>query len=369
MTIYFGLAIDDLFYPLPGKTQGGNFYCGQKGLLYVLETHLGRSAHSFNNNFLRIEQYRQALLLHRLENPTVFYNQSFQADQFGTAEELLSMRDELLLSGWNFSQNETLPVRLKIFSEIEGLFSDAKDSSEFLYLLPGFADRFLFILNKLATRTIPVTKIILVEPFDLLPSHFQNLFSLLREKDVEVKEHLIDSDSDDGDLWDFKKLLTSPGETANKKSLKGDGSLLILKAKRETEAAQYLAKIFEKNPEFRPLCLIPEKSRSLDNALIQEGLPSMGIQSSSLARPSLQILKLVPAFLWKPIDPFKLLEFVTLSLKPLEDELAAIIASQLAQNPGLYSESWHIAINQYFKDLEEQNQQGNDLQAEDIRKQ
>jgi len=96
---------------------------------------------------------------------------------------------------------------------------------------------------------------------------------------------------------------------------------------------------------------VPEKNRSLDNALIQEGLPSLGILSASLARPSLQILKLIPAFLWRPIDPFKIMEFVSLAIKPLADDLAELIAIQMAQKPGLNSDSWRFMIRNYFSEL------------------
>ena len=78
----------------------------------------------------------------------------------------------------------------------------------------------------------------------------------------------------------------------------------------------------------------------------------MGILSASLARPTLQIIKLVTTFLWRPIDPYKVLEFVTLPLKPLESDLAVIIARQIAQRPGLNSDNWYASINQYFEELD-----------------
>ena len=132
-----------------------------------------------------------------------------------------------------------------------------------------------------------------------------------------------------------------------------DGSLLLIKANRETDAAAFLAKKIRLNPDYHPVCLIPEKNRALDNALVQEGLPSLGILSASLARPTLQIIKLVTTFLWRPIDPYKVLEFVTLPLKPLESDLAVLIARQIAQRPGLNSDNWYASINQYFDSLEQ----------------
>ena len=167
---------------------------------------------------------------------------------------------------------------------------------------------------------------------------------------LKFSKMIVNFQEDESDLSIFKKtLLRIAG--IKKATLKGDGSLVIIRSPRETEAATFLAKLFQQNQDFHPLCLIPEKNRALDNALIQEGLPSLGILSASLARPSLQILKLIPAFLWRPIDPFKIMEFVSLAVKPLADDLAELIAVQMAQRPGLNSDSWRFMVRNYFSDL------------------
>lgn len=74
----------------------------------------------------------------------------------------------------------------------------------------------------------------------------------------------------------------------------------------------------------------------------------MGVLSASLARPSLQVLKLAPAFLWEPVDVFKIMEFVTLAVKPLDDGLALEIARVLSEKPGLFSDNWFAAVLGYL---------------------
>ncbi|RMG80720.1 MAG: hypothetical protein D6714_14200, partial [Bacteroidetes bacterium] len=108
---------------------------------------------------------------------------------------------------------------------------------------------------------------------------------------------------------------------------------------------------------------------ALDIALVEEGLPSLGILSASLARPSLQILKLATVFLWNPIDPFKILEFVSLSVKPLADDLATAIADQMAKTPGLNGEGWNITIRRYFDELALRAANDPSIQVEEIRRQ
>ena len=74
-----------------------------------------------------------------------------------------------------------------------------------------------------------------------------------------------------------------------------------------------------------------------------------GVLSASLARPSLQVLKLAPAFLWEPVDVFKIMEFVTLPVKPLESGLALEIARVMAEKPGLFSDTWFAAVFSYLE--------------------
>jgi len=347
MIINFGLQLDDAAFPLLAQTTGGLVNLGPQGLLHTLEDLLGLGGYPGKNEHLRIEQYRQALQQYLDQEEEAFFKRSFEADQLGCATALLNMRDELLLAGWSFEFVAEMPERLKSIARIEQQLEKAEQQ-----LLSGFADRFYAVLQSLPEREQEIEQLFLNEPEALLPDHFQRLFKVLREKGVSISplpETVIEGDSD---LSQLKKIIARQSNNTEPIQLKGDGSLLVLQAERETEAAAFIAKLIKHNPAYQPLCVIPEKNRALDNALIQEGLPSMGILSSSNARPSLQILKLVTTFLWRPINPFKILEFVSLAVKPLDDELATLIAGLMARQPGINGESWFISIRRFFEDLE-----------------
>jgi len=379
MHIYFGLELNDSVYPKPTTTEGGVHYFGPQRLLEMLESHLGLIGHPNNNDYLRIEQYRQALIKHQKKSKTAFYKASFEADQLATATTLLSQRDELLMAGWDFDNNKETPKRLKVIADIEQILSPKRETKAnqvslfgemtTLRLAPGFADRFVAVIEQLTLRQQPIKTISINEPLALLPSHFQKLFNVLKIQGVRIDELNTPSPKQKTDLALFQQSLLAADGKKEKLSFKNDGSLLILNAKRETDAANYLAKLFQQNESFRPVCLIPEKNRALDNAFIQEGLPSLGILSASLARPSLQILKLVTSFFWRPIDPYKIMEFVSLSVKPLADDLATLIANQIARTPGLKGEGWYIMINRYFDELKERAAADKDINYNEIRKQ
>jgi hypothetical protein len=360
MTIYFGLELDSLV--VPERRESGVFYFGPKRLIGYLELHLGLSGHPQNNAFLRIEQFRQALIKHSGFHPEAFYVRSFEADPLATATALLNRRDELVLSNWNFVPNDNTPIRLKTIAQIENI---AQTHDNGMSLSMGYSDRFVELERTIQERSLPTFEFIIREPLEILPFHFQRLFHHLTELGHSVQYIQNECVEQANDLGAFQQMLL--GQKGSVKA-KLDSSILILKSKRSTALATFLAQLVQKNPDYRPVALIPEKNRTLDNAFVQEGLPSLGILSESLARPSLQILKLITAFLWKPIDPFKVMEFVSLTVKPLRDGLAYIIASEMAQTPGVHSDRWRYRIKLYFDELEERAKE-EDIDVAETRKQ
>jgi len=359
LTVYFGLELDEKVFPCGGEISTGLHHHGPQGLLLLLETHLGLFVSSSAIDYLRIAQYRQALQQYLKQSERTFYRQSFEADELATAEEVLNRRDELKLAGWDFMQSEKIPDRLADMAGVEKELSEADYHFEY-----GFADRFIVVLNECRKQPTPIRYLYLNEPRHLLPGHFQRLFECLEMHGTTVQQMPEPVTKGENDLAVFQRSLS--GVNINTKARK-DGSLLLIKARRETDVASFLAKKIRRNTTYRPFCVIPEKNRALDNALIQEGLPSLGILSASLARPTLQIIKLVTTFLWRPIDPNKVLEFVTLPIKPLESDLAVIIARQIARRPGLNSESWYAAISRYFEEKEAEAQNDSGIKVDRIR--
>ncbi len=343
MIIQFGLELEERCYPEQINTpESIEMVCGLYGLLQYLEKHLGTS-YPERNDYLRQEQYRQALATHLLANPTAFFARSFEADAIATANTLLSYRDELLLAEWDFETNEKMPTRLATLATIEQQLQVGLP----MYLYDGFAERFCKMKYWVTRLPIPLQKIYLTEPRDLLPFYIQDLWDVLESIGVEIVEAMPNElAKNTTDLFNFQRALLK--EPFQKGAVEGDGSILIIKGDRETYLAEYLAKMLAKNPSYRPVCLIPNKNRALDNSLVEEGVPSFGILSASLARPTLQILKLVSTFLWKPINPYKILEFVSLPVTPIHSKLAKRIAKVMADKPGLNSGSWRRMVAEFF---------------------
>jgi len=347
--IHLGLDFDNLVYNARGADSSGVVYAGPKKLVLWLETQVGLSGYPENTEYLRIELYRQALL-EWAETTTspCFYTESFAADRFATATALLSRRDELVLAGWDFKPEAACPNRLADLAGVELLFLKKINNPEAGVAAYGFADRCAAVFDWLKRRAVPIEKIILYEAAEMFPPFVRRLLDFLQAKQIPVETVLHPGAATDpnSDLAWLQGHLT--GLNKGKKVAANDGSLLILTARRDSDAAVFLAQWLAQNPDRRPAFLIPELNRVLEQALVLEGFPAMGVLSASLARPSLQVLKLAPAFLWEPVDIFKIMEFVTLPLKPLDDGLALEIARVLAQKPGLFSDTWFAAVLGYL---------------------
>lgn len=370
MTIILGLTLSDpkTLPALPGNIAGMTAM-SPAGLLRYLERFYALGAPTINREALRTEQYRQLIIAHQAASERVpFYEASFKADQGATAAELLSRRDELLSAGYLLSAApvKATPDRIAVLHELEALLND--DRYDF-QLLPGTTDRLLQLLAALSEKRHPRLSILVNEPRHLLPPGFRRLLTSLEGAGDTVSQ-LPEPEAPplDNDLgrWQRKlsglkapttaqpSLFDALPASSEPVELVGDGSLILLKAERETHLAAYLARLFRDNPKWRPGILLSLRTQTLDNALLTEGLPSLGIPSASLARPSLQVLKLITTFLWEPIEVERVMEFVSLVTKPLHWRLGQRIAEFLADTPGLFGPRWYGMLNSYFAEMEQE---------------
>ncbi len=355
MKLFFGLDLDSPRYPAPHQSTCGHFYLSPYTLLKTLENYLGLSGYEDNNEYLRIEVCRQTIQDLLTEVPGLFFAHSFHADPFATAKDILQRRDELLLHGWAFQITDPMPARLRDLATLEQAF---RAHGKLLY---GYADRYQQVIRQLKERKsiLPFTEIIICEEASLLPYRDEFLLRQVQGACMEQCSWHVQSVSPQAEpVSDLSQWQSFLYETKGKKAghaLRGDGSLLLLRAPSSNEAASFLAKLFVGHPNYRPVCYLADQARQLDQACVQEGLPSLGLQSNSSARPSLQLLKLTPAFLWDPIDPYKVIQFVSLAIKPIDQDLGKVIGGLMARSPGIQSDRWNRAIAQFFQRLEDQH--------------
>lgn len=330
----------------------GRLFAGPVRLLHWLEKQLGLDGREEQTDYLRIELYRQALQQFAAQaSDPPFYAASLEADRFATAQGLLALRDSLRTAGWDFAYSGDAPTRLRELAGVEILFRGKAAAPENVFLSAGFADRLEDVCRRLEQEPVFVGEITLHEPEASMPIALRRPVAIWRRLGVPIhsKEPVVSADPDT-DLGRLQQKLL--GDVSEKRPARCDGSLIVLKTRRDSDAAPLLAGMLAQNPSWRPLLLMPELNRTLEQALILQNMPPEGVLSASLARPSLQVLKLAPVFLWEPLDVFKIMEFVTLAVKPLDDGLALAIARVMADRPGLFSDRWFAAVYGY---LEQEN--------------
>lgn len=349
--ILLGLQLaEDNCLPVLGPGSAFDLALAPRAFVTFLEGHLGCAYPSGEVDFLRAEQYRQLCASYVAADPEVFFAASFEADQRATATELLSRRDELLSSGLSLQRlGREAPPRLAVIGAIEKqLLAHEKP------WIAGFADRLDQLCHLLSERSLPAMSIHLHEPRCFLPPGLARMLAILEGRGINISvlpEALPTDTLTDLGQWQASILgRQAPQGQAIRREAKADGSIVLLKAKRETHLAAFLARLLREDAHWRPAVLLPKRDQTLNDALVLEGLPDVGVSLSSLGRPGLQVLKLISVFLWEPVDIRKIMEFLNLLVKPLDDHLASYLAKHLADSPGLYGERWNTAVKRYFEE-------------------
>ena len=141
MTIYFHPRYDSSVFLTEKDCGLGKAYCGSEALMAELELRAGLTC-AETDHPTRVISYMEAMQAALSQEPDLFYGDSFQRDDFGTAELMLGWRDALVKAGW-----EGQPVgesdKIAVLSRIESYFH-----------CPGSADRWRTLLAEARKRPI-----------------------------------------------------------------------------------------------------------------------------------------------------------------------------------------------------------------------
>lgn len=360
MHIIFNPFSEGKFHPLlpgdNGQTQAGQVYAGPSTLLNYLGLYLGINTEP-GPKPVRIEQYRKALSENLANFPNDFYSESFQQDEVAVARTLLQWRDTLKQAGWEFTETDQMPERLRSLARIESMSQ----------LAPGMADHWIQVKSTIQTGYhLPIEKLQITIPWEQLPPFYQDLAQLLIAQQVTVSfaNEITPEVKAKTDLGKFQQFLMNtwqenPLEAIN---FKGDGSLILLTGNTESELAQFTSQLIKQGDNWNPLLLnSQEKEASLNDAFRQNGLPGSREQFNAALSPIPQQFLLTPQLLWDPQDPYRLLEFLTLPDNPLPSGLCRRLASLVSGKPGRGSEKWQKTIEEYLdKVAENQGQEARD---------
>lgn len=323
----------------PGEARAGFEPVGPLGLAQRLGRILGLAAKAASAP-ARLAAYTQRLDQH--DDGTRSYSASRKRDPFGVARFLLSLRDELRLCGWN-GRALNGSARLRDLAGLEQVGSP---------LPPGVPDLVRDLLDGLkAAGKLPFpVRVDLVSPRRAFQPLFRHFLGALAAAGAIVNEPPSQSAlaGSTTDLGRLQRALLDP--KAARPALKGDGSLLLLDADTPLEAAELLASFARTRPLAETTFVVATEPATLDAALARQGLPTLGLSSSSRFRPHLQVLPLRLALAFKPQDPFRAAELLLLPGAPLVSQAKRKLLGALNEMPGLGSPEWLEAIEEAVAD-------------------
>lgn len=353
MKILFGMNLDGSVWN-DGEASIGYVRTGPMGLLGILESSLGLSKPSLHP-VRRIDGYMKRL--EENDHESKWYHRSFVVDPWSTAREMLMWRDELVEAGWKGDLSSSGSPRLDSLSELERID---------LHLPLGRADKLREVVDCLKDNAPAyIESITLVEAKDMLPPVWQEVVMLLEEQGTVVdgwKEPLAGEFS--SNLSIIKTC--SCGGTVESVLSDSDDSLVLLKADNEWEAADHLALWLASREDNRDVTIICGMDTGvLDRALERHGLPSLGRAEPSNWRESQQILPLVFANAWKPVDIRLMTELLSLTLSPLPNWVCRHLMNAISQEPGVGGRAWGKALDRIAERRREELIEKKDEKAEE----
>ena len=326
MHVRFGLHGDGLDLGVAGATVG-EATVGPRGLLRLLESDLGVApavAHPAED----AARYRECLA--KCDDRTRFYHRSFKVDPVGTARTLLDWRQQWYLHGWDGTFPPQASARLADMAAVESIAANQ--------VAPCDGQRLRRILQLLNEQRTQIRALQLLDHLDDLPPLWRRLAECLGGQPLADPAPAAHPESDLGKLQAL--LMGKPQQ-----SLRGDGSLVVVRALSRDLTAQAIAEVVRQQRNGSATVVASRDGIVLDNAFERAGLPRAGFQHYSPFRAASQVLKLALALLWEPLDPHRLLQFLIHPVGPLKWKVRTRLAEAVAAEPGIGGPAWRAALN------------------------
>ena len=215
---------------------------------------------------------------------------------------------------------------------------------------PTHGQRLQRVADALAERRTQIEQVEFHTPAEDLPYVWQRVVHALPcipASRLELAAH----GQDGSDLARVQNRLLSmidrdDDRSAEREPLQGDGSLIVVKSASKDLSADAIAEfLLESKGIHRTLLVAEIDGIVLDNALERAGLPRCGFQHYTHFRSATQVLKLVLALVWKPVDPHRLLQFLLHPSGPLPRWSRWRLADAVAASPGIGGPAWVDAID------------------------
>ena len=233
MRIVFGLHLDGL-NPAAPRNAAGETALGPSGLLQVLETQLGLptpNTHPSEAPFSYLQCLREA------STPDRFFHRSLEIDPINVARTLLDWRAQWHEAGWDRTFPDDVPARLADMAAVEAIARHRVPPT------PG--ERLQRVAETLAERRTQIEQVELHTPLEDLPHVWQRVVRALPCIPAPGLE-LAAAAPQGSDLARVQSRLLSmidhdDDSAAERESLQGDGSLIVVKSASKDLSADAIA--------------------------------------------------------------------------------------------------------------------------------
>lgn len=338
VSITVGLNLDGAIAS-PHRASVGEFTGGPQRLLQWLESQLGLELPqaSFTERLL---QYLACLK--QSDHESRFFHQSMQLDEIGVARRLLQWRDNWYEAGWQGGAFVDASQRLSDMAEVETL--------ALAQVALNAGQRVQRILSALEDSAV-IVNVTTVDPITAYPAIWQQLLSRLN---VEfVAPHTIVRGEQDSDLALLQSLLLEGVIPCQPHALRGDGSVLVLRAPSPGISGPWLAhycrSLLSLADDYQLGVLCDGSSEELDLAFAQAGVATVASGDRSPWRPVFQVLPLVMDLLWSPLNPNRLLEFLSHPVGPIARRVRQSLAEVVASEPGIGRDNWVSTVERLLE--------------------
>lgn len=338
MKLTLGKNVSARMYPeIPGGREAGfgERFVSYAQLCGVLEIELG-IVHAESSHAKRISCYRGKLAA--ADKADRFYRASFEVDPLGVAKTLLKWRDELCLAGaGDLSILATAKSkRLRDLSEVEKAGAP---------LLHGEAQRIQQIVDRLKPARTAIAEIKLLDGEDVLPAMYRKLLEKLRTAGTSIGPADLTVATGSGNLALLQKALADEA-AANRSFGPHDATLTIIETESEATAAEILSRYLQMAPLTNRVIIDEHQTTLLDAIARESGLPAQGLAETSNLRPVLQLLPVYLALFWKPLDVYRLLDFLLLPESPIPKGIRFKLAAAVSSQPGIGGRNWQEVIDE-----------------------
>lgn len=335
MRVTFGMDLDG-YRPIALNSRLGEVIVGPCGLLDLLETRLGLCG-VWSAQAVRVAQYQRCLK--NADHKARFYSKSFHIDALAVSETLLQWRDEWICAGWDGHAGESDSLRLCDLADVEAIAKDV--------LGAGVADRLCAVMAALAVRDAGIDRVCVVEPLNDLPLVWRRILKRLPAVAADVHRPV-----DEGIASDLT-LLQHALQTHSPVNFREDGSFFLLTAGSEQTLSCAVAALLEPSNGGSmggTTVITGQRGHVLNQGLSQRDLPVTGQTANTPWRPAPQVLRLALSLLWRPLEPHRLLEFLTHPVCPVRRSLRARLAGAVAAAPGIGGAQWQCIMEQACTD-------------------